>query len=275
MNNEQAKQLCLSLMHADTEDAVITALKTADYWDNPAVWRLYGDIESNYSTIGNQQSRPDAALVEKLVNSVDARLMNESLPRRIAPEGQQAPQTIQQAVARFFDEGARPDSPRAGRIREWPETKRTEVARGITLSATGAKPGDGKPCFTISDCGEGQTSAAVPLTLLSLPTGKSNKVRIPFVQGKFNMGSTGVLKFCGHNNLQLILTRRNPVIVKLTTGNDSDSDWSFTIVRCEDPEGSGRSSIYTYLAPTGADQAPNYGAVLRFSSDKMPIFPEG
>src|SRR6266403_444431 len=195
MNNEQAKQLCLSLMHADTEDAVITALKTADYWDNPAVWRLYGDIESNYSTIGNQQSRPDAALVEKLVNSVDARLMNESLPRRIAPEGQQAPQTIQQAVARFFDEGARPDSPRAGRIREWPETKRTEVARGITLSATGAKPGDGKPCFTISDCGEGQTSTAVPLTLLSLPT--------------------------------------------------------------------------------GADQAPNFGEVLRFSSDQMPIFPEG
>jgi hypothetical protein len=262
-------------MWADSENAVIDILSQAGYWHNAAAWRLYGDIESNYSTIGNQQSRPDAALVEKLVNSVDARLMNECLVRGIDPEGTQAPQTIQRAVALFFDEGARPDSPTAGRIREWPEAKRTEVARGITLSATGAKPGDGKPCFTISDSGEGQSSAAVPLTLLSLPTGKSNKVRIPFVQGKFNMGSTGVLKFCGHNNLQLILTRRNPAIVKRTTGNDSDSDWSFTIVRREDPEGSGRSSIYTYLAPTGADRAPNSGEVLRFSADKMSIFPEG
>lgn len=275
MDNQQAKNLCLALMHADTEDEVIAALKTADYWDNSAVWRLYGDSESNYSTIGNQQSRPDAALVEKLVNSVDARLMNECLVRRIDPEGPQAPQAIQQAVARFFDEGARPDSPTAGRIREWQETKRTEVARGITLSATGAKPGDGKPCFTISDCGEGQTPMAVPLTLLSLPTEKSNKIRIPFVQGKFNMGSTGVLKFCGHNNLQLILTRRNPAIVNLTTGNDSDSAWSFTIVRREDPEGGRRSSVYTYLAPTGADRAPNAGDVLRFFADEMSIFPEG
>ena len=103
MDNQQAKKLCLSLMHADTEDAVIAALETAGYWANPAVWRLYGDSESNYSTIGNQQSRPDAALVEKLVNSVDARLMNECLFRGIDPEGPEAPKTIQDAVARFFD----------------------------------------------------------------------------------------------------------------------------------------------------------------------------
>src|SRR5207249_1435372 len=103
---------------------------------------------------------------------------------------------------------------------------------------------DGKPCFTISDSGEGQTPRMMPRTLLSLPTEKSNKLRIPFVQGKFNMGSTGVLKFCGHRNLQLILTRRNPAIVKLATGSSSDSAWSFTIVRREDPEGGRRSSIY-------------------------------
>ena len=73
----QAKELCLALIEADTEEEVIRLLRDAGYWDNRAVWRYYGDSENNFATGGNQQSRPDAALVEKLVNSIDARLMNE------------------------------------------------------------------------------------------------------------------------------------------------------------------------------------------------------
>jgi|SRR6516164_1026093 hypothetical protein len=41
-------------------------------------------------------------------------------------------------------------------------------------------------CFTVSDNGEGQTPDKMPYTLLSLD--RSNKLRVPFVQGKFNMG---------------------------------------------------------------------------------------
>ena len=99
MNDSQAKELCLSLMRADTEEQVIRLLDDADYWDNSAVWRYYGDRESNFNTIGHQGSRPEAALVEKLVNSVDARLMNECLVRGIDPEGLSAPQSIREAVA--------------------------------------------------------------------------------------------------------------------------------------------------------------------------------
>src|SRR4030042_1937361 len=110
MDNEQTKQLCQSLINADTEDAVITILKEVGYWENPAAWRFYGDSENNFSTIGNQQSSPDAALIEKLVNSVDARLMNECLVRDIDPEGPSAPPTIREAVARFFDTEGDPNS---------------------------------------------------------------------------------------------------------------------------------------------------------------------
>jgi len=102
MNNDQIKQLCLSLMKADTENEVITILKKVGYWDNRSVWRFYGDFGNNYSTIGNQQARPDAALIEKLVNSLDARLMNECLVRGIDPEGPSAPRSIQEAVATFL-----------------------------------------------------------------------------------------------------------------------------------------------------------------------------
>jgi hypothetical protein len=273
MNNEDVKILCLALMRTDSEEEVVAILEQAHYWDDHAAWRDYGDYENNYNTIGNQQSRPDAALVEKLINSVDARLMCACLAKGISPEGENAPQSIRQAVAAFFDEKVDPGSSLAGRVVNWSDDKRTSVARGITLAATGAMPREGKPCFTVSDCGEGQTPEMMPDTLLSL--NKSNKLRIPFVQGKFNMGGTGVLKFCGHKGLQLIVSRRHPAVLKGKVMHPSDSQWGLTIVRREDPAEGRRSSVYTYLAPVGANAQPRRGGVLRFSSDTMPICPEG
>src|ERR1700735_3725762 len=97
MTNSETQDLCIALMKADKEDVVIDLLKGAGLWDRPAAWRFFGDYENNYNTIGNQQSRSDAALIEKLVNSVDARLMNECLVRVIHPDGPNAPQSISDA----------------------------------------------------------------------------------------------------------------------------------------------------------------------------------
>jgi hypothetical protein len=275
MNDAQAKELCLALMRADSEEEVIQLLKNAGYWNRPEYWRYYGDRETNFNSAGNQQAKPDAALVEKLINAVDARLMNECLVRGIDPASNDAPRSIRKAVAAFFEESATANKPHAGQMKYWPDSKRTEIARGITLAATGSKP-PGKPCFSIADAGEGQTPEKFPDTLLSLD--KSNKLRIPFVQGKFNMGGTGALKFCGRHNLQLVLSRRNPAILRDRFDHPSDSQWGFTVVRREDPGDGRRSSVYTYLAPVGVRESkalPGHGGVLRFSTDTMPIFPEG
>lgn len=271
MNNQDMIDLCMLLMKADTEAEVIELLRAAGHWDDPSVWRYYGDYENNYNMIGNQQSRPEVALVEKLVNSVDARLMNECLVRGIDPEGPSAPNSIREAVAQFFEES--PYTSTAGLIREWDAAKRSEVAMGTTFAATGSRPGQGYPCFAISDCGEGQTPAAMPDTFLSLT--RSNKLRIPFVQGKFNMGGTGVLKFCGTENLQFILSRRNPSILGACSADSSDTQWGFTIVRRELPTGRRRNSVYTYLAPVGPQSGAGPGGVLRFAAKSMPIFPVG
>ncbi len=272
MNNNEIKKLCLSLIYANTEQKVIEILKQAGYWDNDKVWRYYSDYENNFNNIGNQQSKSDAALVEKIINSIDARLTNECLVKKIDPEGPSAPNSIRQAVAAFFEESANQSNALVGRLKNWPSFKRTEVAKGITLATTGFSPQQGNPCITISDCGEGQTPDMIPNTFLSL-TG-SNKMRIPFVQGKFNMGGTGVLKFCGKNNLQLIVSRRNPKLLK-DPYSSSDLQWSFTLIRRKDPEGNRRSSVYHFLAPIEAEQNPCKGSVLRFTADSMPIFPEG
>lgn len=261
------QDLCLALIRADSEEEVIELLRTEGYWERTEVWRHYGDIENNYATMGNQQSRPEAALVEKLVNSVDARLIDKCLVANLDPEGDEAPETIRKAVAQFFDPAGDPTSGRAGLITEWPDDHRLDVARGITLAATGSMPRSGDPCFTIADSGEGQTPRMFPETILSLH--RSNKLRIPFVQGKFNMGGTGALRFCGRHNLQLVVSRRNPA---LTRGNHpTDSHWGFTVVR-RAPEG-GRNTVYSYLAPVASEEKPRRGEVLSFAAKSLPIFP--
>ena len=104
------------MIQADKETDVIKALEDADLWSEQKYWRFYGDYENNYNTIGNQQSQPEAALVEKIINSVDARLMNECQMLSINPEGKKAPKSIREAVARFFDKDANPNNPTAGLI---------------------------------------------------------------------------------------------------------------------------------------------------------------
>ncbi len=92
------------------------------------------------------------------------------------------------------------------------------------------------------------------------------------------MGGTGVLKFCGKRNLQLVVTRRSPAILRGRFDHPSDAQWGFTVVRREDPGDGRRSSVYTYLAPVGVLEKrtlPGQGGILRFTADAMPIFPDG
>lgn len=268
-----AHKLALSLLRCETEQEVIEALQDARLWDRPEAWRLYGDRDGNYATIGNQQSRPEAALVEKIVNSVDARLMNECLTRAIDPTSSSAPPTIRHAVSMFF-EGRSFDGGVGGTVQAWPRQRQLEQSRAITIAVTGSKT---SPNITIADSGEGQTPRNVPNTFLSID--RSNKLRIPFVQGKFNMGGTGVLKFCGEHKLQLIISRRNPAIASDHVADDpTKADWSVTIVRRDRPEagaGAVRNSVFRYLAPVGCDRSPEKGELLHFAAKGMPLFPEG
>lgn len=272
MTNQELKEFCLSLLTADTEKEIVGLIASKGYWDSSEAWRYYGDREDNFSIIGNQQSRPEAALVEKVVNSVDAVLMNACWMKGLPPDDAGAPKSIPEAVALYFMGDAN-KADTLGHIENWGNTKRTEISRFITIAATGARAASedaSNPCFTISDAGEGQTPLSMPLTILSLD--KKNKLKIHFVQGKFNMGGTGVLQFCGNLNLQLILSRRNPRIPK--NGDPFSDDWGFTVVRRENPPVGQKSSIYTYLAPIEAAENPRKGKILHFSSETLPIFPD-
>ena len=156
MSNEEIKELCLRLIKAETEDAVIGIIKQAGYWDKPECWRYYGDKENNYGAAGNQADEAEAALVEKITNARDAILMNECAVRGIDPKSETAPKGVNEAVAEFFEEN--PKGELAGQIKEWSKEKRREIAKNISVYITGHKPAkDLFPCINIADKGEGQT----------------------------------------------------------------------------------------------------------------------
>jgi len=260
LNNKAAKkkdsELAISLLNCETEKEVELVLREAELL-NESFWRPLGDSPTNYSIAGNQQASPVASLVEKLVNSLDAVLIDECRRQGIDPRSGQAPKNMRKAIERFYNI---PE----GRLENVSSKRRGELAQKIHLIATGRKDKD--PCYTIVDMGEGQTPSMIPQTILSLPgKAEANKAKINFVQGLFNMGGTGVLRFCGrYSYCQLVISRSNPFLNK-DVSNEKDSLWGFTIVRRKNPAEQRESSVFEYLAPNGK--------ILSFRSESIPAIP--
>jgi len=181
--NFDAKEFCLNLLQSETEEEVIDVLKKHGYWDDRSAWKPYGNMPNNRSIVGNQQSSSVAALVEKLVNSIDAILMAECYRRGIDPKSSRAPKSMREAAEIYF-------GIKDGRIQTIDTSGRREFAERIQLVATGTKE---NPAYIIVDDGEGQSPDKFEDTFLSLA--RENKTKTPFVQGKHNQGGTGVLQF--------------------------------------------------------------------------------
>jgi len=244
------EDLCLRLAIAESEIEVENLLRSEGLWDDLDNWVSYGDTDMNRSIVGNQQSSPVAALVEKIINSLDAVLTYRCMASGVDPKASQAPKTMQEAVEQLF-------RIKEGKIQNLTPGERTAFAENIKLVATGSKK---NPNYIIMDKGEGQHPDDFKNTFLSLL--RENKTGILFVQGKFNMGGTGILQFCGKHSFQLIVSKKHPELAK-----DDQKEWGFTILRRLDPDiGQGRPySKYVYLAPGGK--------IPRFSTDFLPLSP--
>lgn len=267
-SNEQVMELSKKLMAAETQEEVKSILISYKLWNDKKAWRYYGDIENNYSSIGNQQSDADASIVEKIINSHDAILINA------CKEGGVNPESITDHLYGFKlinEQILMKNSYKNGieYLNELTKDEKELLSNKVAVSLTGLKSPN-NPSITISDRGEGQTPDETPNTILSLS--KSNKLKICFVQGKFNMGGSGALKFAGENGLQLVITRKNPNILD-KNASKRDFEWGITIIRRERPVGNMRSSVYKYLAPINSDIIPTKGDILSFFSEKLNIMP--
>ena len=245
------KELCLSLVSAKSEEEVTQIISKSEILNDEKNWAIYGNLENNVGTFLSQQSSPVAALTEKIVNSVDAVLLAECRKRKIDPEGAKAPRTMQEAVEQFFDI-------KDGDYTEIAKKRRREIASNIMIIADGDKK---KPNIIIVDKGEGQNPKEFENTFLSLH--KRNKIKIPFVQGKFNMGGTGAMPFCGKLHYQLILSRRHPAFL-----SSSQKDyWGFTLVRYREGRGFEKSGVFEFCTD-------DRGHILMFEAKDLNVLPE-
>jgi hypothetical protein len=213
----KSKELCFRLLAAESEKEVLEIMEGSPDMKKASNWRPLDNRETNFNVTSNQASDGGKALTELMTNMVDAVLMKHAYLKKIDPKSPKAPRTMYEAVDKLVKplQGGKlvnldPNDPW---LREF-------ASKNLVIGITGAKnKKQGLPCYTFVDNGEGQKPEDFKHTFLSLSEG--NKRSIPFVQGKYNMGSSGVLGYCGRQWFKLIVSRRY----------DGKSPWGWTLMR--------------------------------------------
>jgi hypothetical protein len=211
------KATCLDLLAAQAEATVQSIIDSVPELRDAANWRPLDRRETNFNVTSNQASDGGKALTELMTNMVDAVLMKYAHLKGIDPLSLQAPRTMYEAVDRLIK------PLRGGKLINLDSRDhwlRDFAQKHLVIGIAGARSKkEGLPSYTFVDNGEGQRPEDFESTFLSLSAG--NKKEIPFVQGKYNMGSSGVLGYCGLKWFKLIVSRRY----------DGTSPWGWTLMR--------------------------------------------
>ena len=212
-----SKKLCLELLAAESEANVQEIVGSVPEMSDDRNWQPLDKRDTNFNITSNQASDGGKALTELMTNMVDAVLMKHAYQKGIDPRGKHAPRTMYKAVDSLIK------NLRGGKLINLDSNDpwlRDFAQNNLVIGITGAKSkSEGFPCFTFVDNGEGQVPKEFENTFLSLS--KGNKKDIDFVQGKYNMGSSGVLRYCGRHWFKLIISRRY----------DGKSHWGWTLMR--------------------------------------------
>lgn len=211
------KKLCLALLAAESEAEVEKVLSGHPEFQDQGNWKPLDGRETNFNVTSNQASDGGKALTELMTNMVDAVLLKHAHLKGIDPKGATAPATMYEAVDQLVHKM------HGGKLVNLDSTDlwlKEFAQNNLAIGITGAKSkSEGLPCYTFADNGEGQSPDNFESTFLSLSAG--NKKSIKFVQGKFNMGSSGVLGYCGRRWFKLIVSRRY----------DKKGPWGWTLIR--------------------------------------------
>ena len=229
------QELCYAILRAESEEAVTAILE--EHLDSVGAieWRPIDGRETNFNVTTNQAATGGKALTELCTNMVDAILLRKAYEQGIDPESPKAPQSVIAAVKDLVKLQGAP----SGILAEVDDASylRAFGEHNLVIGVTSERKQGSKPNFTFVDAGEGQRGQDFPETFLSLSSGRKSK--IPFVQGKYNMGSAGVLSYCGRRWYKLIISRPY----------DRSTDWAWTLVRRRPGEG---MPIAEYLVIDGA-----------------------
>lgn len=198
-------------------------------------WVAIGDNENNSGIIENQASNGVDAIIEKITNSIDAKLVKECLKLGINPESDDAPKDMKDARLKFFNVKDPNDS------NEW-----LKIADDIAVIMDGSMQ---YPTISVVDDGEGQYPKDFPKTFMSLNKG-GKRGKVKFAHGRYGMGSHGTLSMCLDDNhdmtgYQFILSKRNNEIFKIENKSDKNL-FGMTITRVNIKDS---GATWEYFAP--------------------------
>jgi len=228
------KELFFKLYLSKDEEDLLKIIENYPGIFDDKNWKPLDGNPSNYGIVKNQQSNPIAALIEKVTNSIDALLTKKCYKLGLDPKSKEAPQSMTEAIKRFYPSN------------NWDlNAQRRKQAEEIQIIADGKGPKKSNHKYgnsvIVYDNGEGQHPEDFERTFLSLVRGNKNDVH--FVQGKYNMGGSGSIVFCGKKRFQLIASKKH----------DSSGDFGFTLIR-EHPKRAtdqAKETWYEYLLIDG------------------------
>lgn len=230
-----SREICFRILRAESEREVDDIIASTPELSDVGNWHPIDGRETNFNVVTNQASTGGKALTELCTNMVDAVLLKHAYQQGINPTGTDAPKSVIDGVRELVQlRGAR-----SGILAEVDDERYLqEFAEGnLVIGVTGGTRRNDSLCFTFVDNGEGQHAGNFEDTFLSLS--KGSKSGIPFVQGKYNMGSSGVLSYCGRRWYKLIISRRY----------DHSGNWGWTLVRRR--PGSGTPIAEYFKMPDG------------------------
>ncbi|MFC1482892.1 hypothetical protein ACFL56_01405 [Candidatus Margulisiibacteriota bacterium] len=225
--NRRNHKLCLDLQKGVGEKGVDKIVKKDPILSKNKNWKAFGDNESNLSLIYNQSKEELPPLIELAINSIDAMLLLYCKLAGIDPKSQEI-NSMRIAVAKFFEMNSRDiiDSTIDDLLNQLFE---------IQIIAEGGKE---SPDLVFTDNGEGQHVTNFSKTFCALAN--SIKLAIHFVQGQYNAGGKGVLKYCGEEDkYMLIISRQHPELLKIENESRSvplEDSYGFTLVRLKEAE---------------------------------------
>ena len=241
MDEKLSKRIALGLLKAESAadvKAILADEEASYYFENSANWANYGNREKNWDTVGNQQTNPVGALVELIINGEDAILLRKATEAGVKdPRADSAPRSMTDAVKMFFPHV------NEGKIQKLSPGERTTLAdQCIRIGIQRAERKNTRyPTYVVLDSGCGQLPDKFAETFLSL--GEKNKEGIQFVQGKFNMGSTGSLRFCTRSDIR---DGHFKLIMSRPAGTQY---WGWTLVRVRSPSGKEVLPVAEYFSP--------------------------
>ena len=258
MTQDDSRKLLESILSFVSTEEVREIIEENAFTEND--WKPYGSREKNWDIVNNQQTNAVGALTEIITNSIDAMLSRKAYESGIEDlTSDQAPQSMQDAVRKFYGVNE-------GKLSSLESGQLTELAKKSILIGVKRKR-KRYPTITVVDFGEGQAPEDFPKTFLSLS--ETNKEGIGFVQGKFNMGSTGSIRFCTESDI-------TKCHYKLIVSKRYDGElWGWTLIRVPKVQEGKKLPVVEYLMPDGEIPCFESESIKAFGDDDVGKIQQG